>query len=134
MLENATLEDDGRIVCIEIPMRLRRNNSRKEILLPETAEVSASTPTSLQYALARAFRWQKMLDDGEVASISDLARSICVDKSFIAKQIRMTLLAPDIVRAILSHREPESLTMVRLLEPVPVLWAEQRKLYGFPAA
>ncbi|MHB1455631.1 MAG: hypothetical protein ACYC0V_01820 [Armatimonadota bacterium] len=57
-------------------------------------------------ALARAYRWKKLIDNGKFATITEIAEAIRMDKSFVAKLLRLTLLAPDIVEMILAGEEP----------------------------
>jgi hypothetical protein len=71
-------------------------------------------------ALARAFRYQKLLDDGRYASISDMAAGEKIERGYLGTLLRLTLLAPDMVEAILNGRQPERVTPPRLLEGVPV--------------
>ena len=47
-------------------------------------------------ALARAFRWRKMLDTGVHATIDDLARAKGVNTTYVSRILRLTLLAPEI--------------------------------------
>ena len=91
-------------------------------------------PTPLQLAVARAYRWQAMLDSGEVASLGDLAIQVGMDKSYLGKILRFTLLAPDIVEAILEGKEPVGMSMTRLLGSIPALWEEQQQVFGFVGA
>lgn len=44
-----------------------------------------------------------------------------------------TLLAPDIVAAILDGRQPDGVTLPRLLEPRAPMWTEQRAALGVTA-
>ena len=57
-------------------------------------------------ALARAFRWRRMLDEGVHATIEDLARAKGVAPSYVSRVLRLTLLAPEIVEAIPDGRQP----------------------------
>ena len=57
-------------------------------------------------ALARAFRWRKVLDTGVHATLEDLARAKGVNASYVSRLLRLTLLAPEIVEAILDGRQP----------------------------
>ena len=133
MLEHATLEDDGRIIHVHIPMKFKRRGGRKEIILPPGVQQPKSY-SALQLALGRAFRWQKMLDSGEVNSIGDLARHVGKDKCYVGRILRLVLLAPDIVEMILVGDEPEKLSLVRLMESFPVVWEEQRTMFGVRSA
>jgi len=125
---------DGDAVVIDIPMNLRRRSGRKEIVLPpdetpiaaRTASAKPATPLAL--ALARAFRWQEMIETGAAKSNSDLARSLKLDQSYIARTIRLASLAPDIVEAVLDGQEPDGLSLWGLRRDVPMSWDEQRQL------
>ena len=70
-------------------------------------------------ALARAFRWRKMLDDGVHATLEDLARAKGVNAAYVSRVLRLTLLAPDIVEAILDGRQPEATLLEDLLGVLP---------------
>jgi hypothetical protein len=77
-------------------------------------------------ALARAHRWQGMLEGGEYGSIQDLAAAERINPSYLARVLRLTLLAPNITQAILDGwYDPEQITLDRLMKPFPVTWAEQ---------
>ena len=76
-------------------------------------------------ALARAFRWRKMLDDGVHATLEDLARAKGVAPSYVSRVLRLTLLAPEIVEAILDGRQPPELQLDDLLAGFPLEWAGQ---------
>ena len=78
-------------------------------------------------ALARAFRWRKMLDEGVHATLEDLARAKDVNATYVSRVLRLTLLAPDIVEAILDGRQPAGLQLDDLLEGFPLEWVGQRQ-------
>jgi hypothetical protein len=77
-------------------------------------------------ALARAFRWKRLLDDGRYASISEIASAEKIDRGYVGNILRLTLLAPDIVEAILDGRQSEGLGLPTLLKPFPQEWELQR--------
>jgi hypothetical protein len=85
---------------------------------------------ALVVAIARAYRWQRLLDGGKFESVSGLAREIGLDPSFAARLLRLTLLAPDIVEAILIGEEPSGLSLTILTKQLPVPWNGQRKVLG----
>jgi hypothetical protein len=80
-------------------------------------------------ALARAFRWRAMLNDGHYASITELAAAERTERGYAGQILRLTLLAPDLIAAILNgpHPYPE---LPRLMEPRPSEWVEQRTAIG----
>jgi hypothetical protein len=77
-------------------------------------------------ALARAFRWKRLLNDGRYTSISEIAVAEKIDRGYVGSILRLTLLAQDIVEAILNGREPEQLGLPALLKPFPLEWTRQR--------
>jgi hypothetical protein len=117
-------------ITVPVPLAIRRRPGRKTIVLPEGAATSASERThadpALVKALARAHRWQRMLDEGRYASISELAAAEKVDRGYLGRLLQLTLLAPDIVEAILDGRQPADLSLPALLQPFPADWERQR--------
>ena len=129
MNEQARASADGEVITIYIPMTFRRRGGRKLVVTPDGAPWAPrpQVDTALVKALARAFRWQQMLDDGVCGTIGELARRENVTKSFMSRVLRLTLLAPDIVEAILDGRQPESARLERLLNGFRVEWEVQRE-------
>jgi len=76
-------------------------------------------------ALARAFRWRRMMQSGRFGTIDELAAAEKINLSYVSRLLRLTLLAPDIVEAILDGRQPEGITRPGLMEPFPVEWDRQ---------
>jgi hypothetical protein len=111
-------------------MRFRRRGGRKRIVAPDGTElVPISKPQpdgTLVKALARAWRWQRMLDDGVYGSVSDIGDAENISKSYVSRILRLAMLAPDIVEAILAGRADQSLMLEKLERPLPGCWAEQR--------
>ncbi|MDK9723137.1 MAG: hypothetical protein OEL53_18395 [Rhodospirillales bacterium] len=117
-------------LTVRIPMTIRRIGGRKQIIVPEgdgVAERRGSKPDeALLKALARAFKWKRMIEDGQVRSLNELAEAEKLNGSYVSRIFRLTLLAPDIVEAILAGRQPRALQLADLLEDVPVDWEIQR--------
>jgi hypothetical protein len=93
--------------------------------LPEGAVQPRRPDNTLVKALARAFRWKRMLETGEFATIAELAEREGIAPSYMTRVLRLTLLAPDIVEAILDGKQGPEMTLARLLEPFPLEWALQ---------
>ncbi|WP_236038742.1 hypothetical protein [Belnapia arida] len=89
------------------------------------AVVTRADP-ALVKALARAFRYQRLLDEGRYALISEMAAEERIERGYLGSLLRLTLLAPDIVEAVLDGRMPRRLGLPQLLEPIPMKWAMQR--------
>jgi hypothetical protein len=102
------------------------------VVVPEGAPAARPAPTradpALVKALARAHRWQRMLDEGRYASISEMAAAEKIERGYLGTLLRLTLLAPDIVEAILDGRQPEGFGSPTLMKLLPVRWEEQRSV------
>ncbi|MBY8978359.1 hypothetical protein KHP62_21320 [Rhodobacteraceae bacterium NNCM2] len=115
-------------VTLYVPFRLVKRGGRKEMQLPEGAAHPRRTDRTLVKALARAFRWKQMLESGEFATIAELAEREGIAPSYMTRVLRLTLLAPDIVEAILDGKQGPEVTLAGLLEPFPVEWVEQARI------
>jgi hypothetical protein len=118
-------------VTIHVPFRLVKRGGRKEMQLPEGAVTQRRPDDALVKALARAFRWKRMLDSGEFATIAELAEREGIAAPYLTRVSRLAQLAPDLVEAILDGRQSRDLTLESLREAPPEDWAEQRKLFRF---
>lgn len=114
-------------ITVHVPFRVAKRGGRKEMILPEGTAHPRNPDNALVKALARAFRWKQMLDSGQFATIGDLAAHEKISHSYMTRVLRLTLLAPNIVEAILDERQAPELTMARLLNPFPAEWTEQSK-------
>lgn len=117
-------------VTLHVPFRVVKRGGRKEMHLPEGGAQPRRTDSTLVKALARAFRWKRMLDSGEFATIAELAEREGIAPSYMTRVLRLTLLAPDIVEAILEGKQGPEVTLARLLEPFPAEWSEQPDHFG----
>ncbi len=96
--------------------------------LPEGATPTPGADSTLVKALARAFRWKQMLESGEFAIIAELAEREGIAPSYMSRVLRLTLLSPALVEAILDGRQGPEVTLARVLEPFPVEWEGQRDM------
>ncbi|CAM3302573.1 hypothetical protein PANO111632_13120 [Paracoccus nototheniae] len=113
-------------MTLQLPFRLVKRGGRKEILLPAEAPQGRRSDSTLVKALGRAFRWKRLLETGEFATIGELAAHERIAHSYMTRVLRLTLLAPDIVEAILNGQQGPEMTLPRALEPFPADWAAQR--------
>ena len=116
-------------VTLHVPFRFAKRGGRKEMQLPEGAAQPRKTDSALIKALARAFRWKRMLESGEFATIAELAEREGIAPTYMTRVLRLTLLAPDIVEAILDGKQNPDMTLARLLAPFPLDWARQKDLF-----
>ncbi|WP_238382468.1 hypothetical protein [Tabrizicola thermarum] len=113
-------------MTLHVPFRVVKRGGRKEMQMPEGVTQSRRTDSALVKALARAFRWKRMLESGEFATIAELAEREAIAPSYMTRVLRLTQFAPDIVEAILDGRQGTEVTLARLMETHPVDWDEQR--------
>jgi hypothetical protein len=116
-------------LTLHVPFRVVKRGGRKEMQMPEGATQPRQTDSTLLKALARAFRWKRMLESGEFATIVDLAEREAIAPSYMTRVLRLTLLAPDIVEAILDGTQGPEVTRVRLHESLPAEWDAQVQVF-----
>ncbi len=118
-------------IVVRVPLTIRRRPGRKMIVTTVNQQGDTVMPTRadpvLVKALARAFRYQRMLDEGRHASISEMAEGERIERGYLGTLLRLTLLAPDIVEAILDGRQPAGLELPRFLDAVQTDWSGQRQ-------
>ena len=106
---------------VTVPFVIRKRGGRKLVITPDGVEAKptlrARVDSALLKALARGFRWRKLLETGDYATIEEIADAENINSSYVSRVLRMTLLAPEIVDSILAGRQPEGLTMARAMRP-----------------
>jgi len=112
-------------MTLHVPFHIVKRGGRKEMQMPDRVRPERTPDSTLVKALARAFRWKRMLESGEFATVAELAERERIAPSYMTRVLRLTLLAPDIVEAILDGNQGPEVTLARLLEPVPVEWSQQ---------
>ena len=131
MAKGALFHDAGALT-VTVPMTFRKRGGRKLVIAPNGADAwalpRARIDNTMVKALARAHRWKKEVDSGRYQTVQDLAGAEKINPSYIARVPRLTLLAPDIVEAILDGRQPAGLQLDDLLVPFPVEWERQRDI------
>jgi hypothetical protein len=123
------LSKDGRTITVHIPIALRHQGGRKQVVTPRGATpwipIAARVDNTMVKALARAYRWRDTLESGEHATVRDLAKAEAIDEVYLGRVLRLTLLAPSIVEAILAGTQPATLELRDLLKPFPAEWEDQ---------
>jgi hypothetical protein len=120
------VSQEAQTLTVVIPLRVKPRGGRKAMVTPGVLTLERRQDITLIKAVARAFRWRRMLETGRFATINELAAAEKINSSYVSRVLRLTLLAPDIVEAILDGRQPEETTLPRLMEPFPVKWKEQQ--------
>ena len=121
------IKSEPTTITVRVPITFTVRGGRKLIIGDAPRFTSAPhTDNALIKALARAHAWQMAVESGEYASISELAQAQGLNQSYASRIFRLTLLAPDIVEAVLDGRQHPAISMERLRKPFSIVWAEQR--------
>lgn len=124
-----TLSQDGRTLSVHIPITMRHQGGRKQVVTPSDAALWIPRParidSTLVKAIVRAHRWRDMLEAGRYATVRDLAESEKINESYLGRTLRLTLLAPSTIESILNGRQHSALELKQLLKPFPAEWGWQ---------
>jgi len=125
----------AQMLTVRVPLAVRKRGGRKLVLTPGSTmnRGSSGADSTLVKALARAFRWRRMMEAGRFATLNELAAAEKINSSYVSRLLRLTLLAPDIVEAILDGRQLEGMTLPGLMDVFPVEWELQTSRYGVSA-
>jgi hypothetical protein len=123
------MSQEAQTLTVVIPLRVKSRGGRKAMVTPGVLTLERRQDITLIKAVARAFRWRRMLESGRFATINELAAVEKINSYYVSRVLRLTLLAPDIVEAILDGRQPEGMTLPGLMEPFPVEWLGQRRAF-----
>ena len=116
-------------VTLRVPFRVVKRGGRKQMHMPDGGRPERKADNTLVKALARAFRWKRLLESGEFATIAELAEREGIASSYMTRVLRLTLLAPDLVEAILDGQQGTEVTLARALGPFSVKWSEQAEQF-----
>jgi hypothetical protein len=122
---------DGSTLVVRIPMRFQRRGGRKRIVAPDGSDIVPSSKPRPDGTLAKArapWRWQRMLEEGRFASVRELAKAEQIGLSYVSRILRLTLLAPDIVEAVLDRLSTVGLP--QLMKPFPCSFQGSSKTSG----
>jgi hypothetical protein len=129
-MSGAEISQDGSTLTVRIPLTFRKRGGRKLVIAPQRQDTWAPPrpriDNTMVKALARAFRWRKLIETGARTTVAEVAAAEKINASYVGRILRLTLLSPEIVEAILDGRQPADITLAALLRPFPVGWREQR--------
>ncbi len=124
------ISQDGGALTVRVPLTFRRRGGRKLVLAPDGSDAwvprRAHINSAMIKALARSHRWMRMLESGEFTTVAEVAAAEKINSTYVSRILRLSLLAPDIVSAILEGRQPADLQLDQLIRPFPGAWREQR--------
>ncbi|MBF0439246.1 MAG: hypothetical protein HQL93_09000 [Magnetococcales bacterium] len=129
------MSQDGKTLSIFIPVEFKRRGGRKMIVTPDDglSPLRCYRDEALIQAVARAWKWRKMLDRKEATNLTEIADKEKTAASYVCRIFELSLLAPDIVQAILDGTQPPGLSLREFAKGIPLAWEEQREKFGFRA-
>jgi hypothetical protein len=126
------LSPDGTTMTVRVPMKFQVRGGRKLVVTPDGSpswgKPRKRIDNAMVKALARAFRWQKLLENSTYATIEELANAEKINPSYVGRVLRLTLLSPEIVEMILDGRQPTSMTLKNLQKGYPICWKGQQDM------
>jgi len=127
----AAVQQQGAKLTTLIPVHIRQSGGRQVVVPAATSAPAAEYYTPILTALSRAFHWQRLLDEGRVSSGAEIARQEGLNPTTVWELLRLTLLSPTNVQAILAGRQPRTLTLRWLKNhELPWDWGAQHDLFG----
>ncbi len=123
----------AQMLTVRVPLTIRKQRGGRKLVVTPNCMVhrsASAADSTLVKALARAFRWRRMMEVGRYGTLNELAAAEKINLSYVSRLLRLTLLAPEIVEAILDGRQPDGMTLPALMEPFPVEWERQRRWNG----
>ena len=119
----------AQMLTVRVPLAVRKPRGGRKLVLTPGSTMNrghSAGDSTLVKALARAFRWRRMMEAGRFATLNELAAAEKINSSYVSRLLRLTLLAPDIVEAILDGRQPDGMTLPGLMEQFPLEWNSQQ--------
>lgn len=120
------MSEAAETLTVVIPLRVKPRGGRKAMVTPGVLALERRQDITLIKAVARAFRWRRMLETGRFSTINELAAAEKINSSYVSRVLRLTLLAPDIVEAILDGLQPDGMTPAQAMRPCSADWVEQK--------
>ena len=119
-------EKSGVVCVLTVPCKLRRYGGLVKL---HSADAPDEPRLPIQAALLQAHRGMEQIVSGKATTMRQIAKSLKMDRSFVARTLQLANLAPDIVKAIWENRQPVTLSLDKLRRGIPDSWEEQRKLF-----
>lgn len=109
-----------------IPLTIRKRNGRPKIvpptdIVPDTGGVD---PHVLK-AVAKAWSWRRKLENGEAATIQDIADAEGFSDRYVGRMLRLAYLAPVVLENLLINRVPPAVSIKDLTMAAELPWGEQ---------
>lgn len=132
--QNIQIANDE-IIDLFVPLEIKKRGGSAMIIMPKNfkkEEMTKCFDEKMIKAFAKAYKWKKMLDDGEISSLANIAVKENVTGSYVSKVFNLNFVSPAIVKKILNGEQPRDLKLQDILMGKnPDLWQEQQEMWGF---
>ncbi|MBW7950020.1 MAG: hypothetical protein H3C55_11805 [Pseudorhodoplanes sp.] len=116
-------------IRVVIPLKVKHRNGRPRIVPPDDVELEPpSQEPHLLRAIARAWRWRRQLESGDVATIQDIADAEKVSDRFVGRMLRLAYLSPLVLERLLLYRKASAVSIKELAAAAELAWAEQENI------
>jgi len=137
MNPNLGISEDG-CISIHVPMRLKHKAGRKVVIAPKALDgdipgAPSTEQETILRAIATSWEWAALLESGQVENVTELARTLKFSFQYTKRILSLVNLSPDVVEAIVYGREPDGLSLQKLVTGFPDDWEEQGLSFGFEA-
>ncbi len=138
MIENTQIVAEN-YISIFVPMTIKKRGGRGSVAIitpSQSKSLAVDQRPNYDYrlinGLVKAHKLQKLMAKNPTQSISSLAKREGLTHAYVGRLLRLNLLAPDIIEAILAGRQPKDLRLIDLMrKEIPLVWEEQKERFGF---
>ncbi|BCH23563.1 hypothetical protein [Mesorhizobium sp. L-8-3] len=129
----STESNSSESLAVRVPLAIKKRGGRKIVVSPDGQQTWAPTrprvDNTLLRAVVQAFHWKDLLEKGQFATVSELAEAEKLNTSYVSHVLRLTLLAPDLVEAVLDGRQPPTMQLQPLVRQIECDWLRQRRAW-----
>ena len=119
----------AQMLTVRVPLAVRKQRGGRKLVVTPASSTNrgpSAADTTLVKALARAFRWRRMMETGRFATFGDLAVAEKINKTYLCRMMKLTLLSPEIISEILAGEQSQYINLKSLLDNVPPDWSTQK--------
>lgn len=135
MQQNIELNnEDDNVVNIFVPMAIKRRGSLVTVIVKNTKsrDQDKNFKSNMIKSFAKAYKWKKMLESGDIKFLSDISRKENITTAYISKIYNLNFISPKIVKAIFNGEQPRDLRLQDMTRTdIPLVWEEQEEKWGF---
>jgi hypothetical protein len=132
--QNIQIANDE-IIDLFVPLEIKKRGGSAIIILPKNLkkeEMVKCFDEKMIKAFAKAYKWKNMLKEDEIGSLAQIAVKENITGAYVSKVFNLNFIAPEIVEKILNGEQPRDLKLQDMLVgKFPLLWQEQKELWGF---